>query len=32
MLRQEKDYILKFTDIWYSEATWEQLQRVKIHS
>ena len=32
MVKHEKDYILKFTDIWYSESTWEKLQEIKIHS
>ena len=32
MIKYEKDYILKFADIWYSESTREKLQKIKIHS
>ena len=32
MIKYEKDYILKFADIWYSETTREKLQKIKIHS
>ena len=31
MIKHEKDYILKFADIWYSETTWEKLKKIKIH-
>ncbi len=32
MVKHEKDYILEFADIWYSENTWEKLKQIKIHS
>ena len=32
MVKHEKDYILKFADIWYSETTREKLREIKIHS
>ena len=32
MVKHEKDYILAFADIWYSENTWEKLKKIKIHS
>ena len=32
MVKHEKDYILEFADIWYSENTWEKLKKIKIHS
>ena len=32
MVKHEKDYILEFADIWYSENTWEKLIKIKIHS
>ena len=32
MIKHEKDYILHFADIWYSEATREKLKKIKIHS
>ena len=32
MVKHEKDYILEFTDIWYSETTWKKLKEIKIHS
>ena len=32
MITREKDSIREFVDIWYSEATWKQLQEIKIHS
>ena len=32
MVKHEKDYILEFADIWYSETTWEKLKEIKIHS
>jgi len=32
MVKHEKDYILKFADIWYSETTREKLRQIKIHS
>jgi 3,2-trans-enoyl-CoA isomerase len=31
MIKHEKDYILKFADIWYSETTREKLKEIKIH-
>ena len=31
MVRREKDCILEFVDIWYSETTREKLERIKIH-
>ncbi|MCG6981882.1 MAG: enoyl-CoA hydratase/isomerase family protein [Deltaproteobacteria bacterium] len=31
MVRHEKDCILEFVDIWYSETTREKLERIKIH-
>ena len=32
MIKREKDAILEFIDIWYSEQTWEKLKEIKIHS
>ena len=32
MITREKESIREFVDIWYSEATWKQLQEIKIHS
>ncbi len=32
MIKREKDAILEFVDIWYSEQTWEKLKEIKIHS
>ena len=32
MVKHEKDYILEFADIWFSETTWEKLKKIKIHS
>jgi len=32
MVKHEKEYILQFTDIWYSETTREKLKDIKIHS
>lgn len=32
MIKHERDYILHFADIWYSEATREKLKKIKIHS
>ncbi len=32
MIKREKDSILEFVDIWYSEQTWEKLKEIKIHS
>lgn len=32
MVNKEKDSILEFVDIWYSEETWGNLQQIKIHS
>lgn len=31
MVQREKDYILEFADIWYSETTREKIERIKIH-
>ena len=31
MIKTEKDSILEFADIWYSEKTWQQLKKIKIH-
>jgi enoyl-CoA hydratase/carnithine racemase len=31
MIRREKDAILEFVDIWYSEQTWENLKALKIY-
>jgi Delta3-Delta2-enoyl-CoA isomerase len=31
MARKEKDSILEFADIWYSEATWNRLKGIQIH-
>ena len=31
MVKHDKDYILKFADIWYSETTWKKLEKIKIH-
>jgi Delta3-Delta2-enoyl-CoA isomerase len=31
VLRRERDSILEFTVIWYSEATWANLQNIKIY-
>jgi enoyl-CoA hydratase/carnithine racemase len=32
MVKHEKDYILEFADIWYSETTREKLKHIKIRS
>jgi enoyl-CoA hydratase/carnithine racemase len=32
MGKHEKDYILEFADIWYSQSTQEKLQQIKIRS
>jgi enoyl-CoA hydratase/carnithine racemase len=32
MVKHEKDYILEFAHIWYSENTREKLKKIKIHS
>jgi 3,2-trans-enoyl-CoA isomerase len=32
MIKCEKDAILEFVDIWYSEQTWEKLKEIKIYS
>jgi enoyl-CoA hydratase/carnithine racemase len=32
MIKREKDAILEFVDIWYSEQTWENLKKIKIYS
>jgi len=32
MIKHEKDYMLKFADIWYSQTTWEKLKKIKIHA
>jgi 3,2-trans-enoyl-CoA isomerase len=31
MAKREQDSIREFADIWYSEATWENLKDIKIH-
>ena len=31
MIKREKDAILEFVDIWYSEQTWENLKAIKIY-
>jgi 3,2-trans-enoyl-CoA isomerase len=31
-LKREKDTILQFVDIWYSESTWRKLQEIKIRA
>ncbi len=31
MIKREKDVILEFVDIWYSEQTWENLKAIKIY-
>jgi enoyl-CoA hydratase/carnithine racemase len=32
MIKREKDAILEFADIWYSEQSWEKLKEIKIYS
>jgi hypothetical protein len=32
MMKREKDSILEFVDIWYSENTWRNLQGKVIHT
>ncbi len=32
MVKREKDAIREFVDIWYSEETWKNLKKIKIHS
>ena len=32
MRERERESILEFVDIWYSEKTWENLKKIKIHS
>ena len=32
MIKREKDAILEFVDIWYSEQTWENLRAIEIYS
>ena len=32
MIERERDSILEFADIWYSEKTWEKLKEIKIRS
>lgn len=32
IFKRERDSILEFVDIWYSESTWRNLQERKIHS
>ncbi len=32
MIKREKDAILEFVDIWYSEQTWENLKAIEIYS
>jgi len=31
-MKREKDFILEFVEIWYSENTWKNLQEKKIYS
>ena len=31
IIKREKDAILEFVDIWYSEQTWENLKAIKIY-
>jgi enoyl-CoA hydratase/carnithine racemase len=31
MIKREKDAILEFVDLWYSEQTWENLKEIEIH-
>ncbi len=31
MIKRERDAILEFVDIWYSEQTWENLKEIKIY-
>ena len=31
MIKREKDAILEFVDIWYSEQTWENLKKIEIY-
>jgi hypothetical protein len=31
MARKEKDSVLEFVDIWYSEETWNRLKGIQIH-
>ena len=30
MRRREADAVREFADIWYSEATWKRLEKIKI--
>ncbi len=32
MMKRERDSVLEFADIWYSERTWKNLQEIRIHS
>lgn len=32
MIKRERDSVLEFADIWYSEKTWKNLQEIRIHS
>ena len=32
MIKREKDAILEFVDIWYSEQTWENLKAIEIYT
>ena len=32
IMKRERDSILEFVDIWYSESTWKNLQGKNIHS
>ena len=32
MIKREKDAILEFVGIWYSEQTWENLKAIEIYS
>jgi enoyl-CoA hydratase len=31
IVKHEKDYIVEFVDIWYSEKTWENLKKIEIY-
>ena len=32
MIKRERDSVLEFADIWYSDRTWRKLQEIRIHS